>query len=329
MRVVEISAFGKPEVLKLADRPMLHAGAGEVLIQVEAAGVSRPDIMQRRGSYPPPPGASDILGLEIAGVIAEVGAGISEIALGERVCALVAGGGYAEYCVAPVQTVLPIPETWTAAEAATLPENLFTVYDMLVTRVGLAMGETVLIHGGSGGIGSMAIMLARALNAIPITTAGSEAKCAACLAFGATHAINYKTHDFVHEAKQFTEQRGVDAILDIVGGDYVMRDIEALAPDGRIGMLAYQASGVAELAISKLLKKRASIHGAGMRPRSAELKGAITRALRAHVWPLLSAKETIRPIIDSTYPIDQAAAAHVRMEEGAHIGKIVLTMGGD
>ncbi len=325
MRVVEISQFGGPEVLRLADRPQPQIKDDEILIQVEAAGVSRPDVLQRQGNYPPPPGASDIPGLEAAGVIAEVGSAVRGFKIGDRVCALMTGGGYAEYAAVPAVQALPIPDTWSAVEAATLPENMFTVYDMLALRVNLKMGETVLIHGGTSGIGSTAIMLARALGAIPIATAGSQEKCAAALAIGALHAIDYKTTDFVEEVKTFTGGKGVDAVLDIVGGDYLGRNIDSLAPDGRIGMLAAQGGPKAELVIGKLLMKRVSLYGAGMRARSPELKGEIARSLSAHVWPLLPNKSPIRAIVDSTFPFAQATEAHRKMESSQHIGKIVLT----
>jgi NADPH:quinone reductase len=326
MRVVEITTFGGPEVLKIADRPLPELRDDEVLIEVEAAGVSRPDVLQRRGHYAPPSGASDIPGLEVAGVVAEVGASVSGYGKGDRVCALVAGGGYAEMCAAPAVQVLPIPETWSAIEASTLPENIFTVYDMLVRRMRLGVGETILIHGGTSGIGSTAVMLSRALGAIPIVTVGSEKKCAAALAFGAQHAIDYKSSDFVAEVKLFTDGRGVDAVLDIVGGDYLGRNLDALAVEGKIGMLAAQSGAASELPVGKLLYGRATIFGASMRARSTALKGEIARDLLRHVWPLLPAKSPIQAIVDSTYPFERAAEAHARMESSEHIGKIVLTV---
>lgn len=327
MRVVEISEYGGPEVLRIAERPAPAVRDDEVLIAVEAAGVSRPDLLQRRGHYPPPSGCSDVPGLEVAGSIAAVGAAVDdEWCVGDRALALVAGGGYAELCVAPAVQALPIPDVWTAVEAATLPENLFTVYDMLVRRMKLSVGETVLIHGGAGGIGSMGVMVARALGAIPIITAGTERKCAAALALGAHHAIDYRQHDFVEESVRFTGGRGVDVVLDTVGGSYLNRNVEAIAIEGRIGMLATQGGATAQLDIGKLLPKRATLHTAVMRARSPALKGEVARDLRRHIWPLLPNKAPIQAVIDRTYPLDQAADAHRRMESGDHIGKIVLTV---
>ncbi len=327
MHVIEISSFGAPDVLKIADRPRPQIRDDEILIQVEAAGVSRPDLLQRQGKYPPPPGVvEEIPGLEVAGVAAEVGAGVTDICAGDRVCALLAGGGYAEYCAAPAVQVLPIPDTWSAVEAATLPENLFTVYDMLVRRIRLKLGETILIHGGTSGIGSTAIMLSRALGALPIATAGTDEKCAAALAIGAAHAINYKGSDFVAGVKEFTGGREVDAVLDIVGGSYINRNLDCLAFDGRLGMLATQGGSKGEIDLTKMLPRRISIHTASMRARSPQLKGEIARELLRHVWPLLPAKAPIQAIIDSTFPLEQASLAHARMEDGVHIGKIVLTV---
>jgi putative PIG3 family NAD(P)H quinone oxidoreductase len=264
--------------------------------------------------------------LEVAGVVAEIGQSVSDLRVGDRVCALVTGGGYAEICAAPAVQVLPIPETWSVTEAATLPENMFTVYDMLVRRMHLSMGETVLIHGGAGGIGSTAVMLSRALGAIPIVTAGSEAKCAAARAFGAEHVIEYKVVDFVEAVREYTDGRGVDAILDVVGGEYLARNVEALAIEGRIGMLAAQGGATSALDLSKFLPKRASIHSAAMRSRSAHLKGEIARDLLRHVWPLLPNKSPIQAVIDGVYSLESACDAHARMESGEQIGKIVLTI---
>jgi len=323
MRVVEISEFGGPEVLRIGERPRPSVGVDEVLIEVEAAGLSRADTMQRRGKYPPPPGVTDVLGMDCAGVVVEVGVGVVDWKVGDRVCALVAGGGYAEYCVAPGVQVLPIPEGWTAVEAVTLPENMFTVYDMVVTRLRLGLGESILVHGGTSGIGISAIMLARALGAIPFATAGSDEKCAACVSFGAAGAINYKTQDFVAEIAKLTGGRGVDVILDMVGADYLPRNLDAIAVEGRIGHLS-PGTSTAQLDIRKLMAKRASICGSGMRVRTAAEKGEIARALRRHVWPLLPSRDRIRPVVDSVFPLEEASAAHARMESSEHIGKIVL-----
>jgi len=324
MRAIEIAEYGGPEVLRIAERPRPSIAVDEVLIGVEAAGLSRADTVQRQGKYPPPPGITDILGMDCAGEIVEVGAGVRDWQVGDRVCALVAGGGYSEYCAAPAVQVLPIPNGWTAVEAVTLPENMFTVYDMLVLRLRLGLGETVLIHGGTSGIGITATMLARALGAIPFATAGSDEKCRACMSFGAAGAINYKTQDFVEQIKAATNGRGVDVILDMVGGDYLSRNLDALAVEGRIGHLS-SGSATAELDLRKLMAKRAALFGSGMRVRTPAEKGKIAAALLKHVWPLLPARHPIRPIVDSTFPLEQATQAHARMETSEHIGKIVLT----
>ena len=309
MLAIEISSYGPPDVLKLVERPKPEPSAGEILIRSEAAGVARADILQRQGKYPPPPGASDIPGLDVAG---------TNESTGERVCAILSGGGYAEYCVAPAVQVLPIPAGWSAVEAATLPENLFTVFDNLVTRGNLKKGETVLIHGGTSGIGSMAIMLARALGAIPIATAGTEEKCEACLRLGAARAINYNQSDFV------AASQGVDIILDLVGGPYLERNLDALAPEGRLVIVSTQGGRTAPLDIGKLMSKRLRILGSTMRVRTAAAKGEVAQALLKNVWPLLPAKTTLRPVIDSVFPLADAWLAHERLESGKHIGKIVL-----
>ena len=324
MKAIGISSFGGPDVLKLAAWPMPEPRKGEVVIRVEAAGVSRADTMQRRGHYPPPPGASDIPGLDVAGTIYAVGAGVREYSAGDAVCAIVAGGGYAEFCAAPALQVLPIPQGWTPVEAATLPENLFTVFDNLITRAGLEKEETLLAHGGTSGIGSMAIMLARAWGATILATAGDSRKCEACIDLGAQHAINYKEQDFVDEVKRLTGGRGVDVILDLVGGSYLERNLEALALEGRISVVATLGGRTGQLDVAKLMYRRARVMGSTMRIRSPEQKGEIARRLRERVWPLLPAKEPIRPLIDSTFPLAEAAAAHERLESGEHIGKIVL-----
>jgi NADPH:quinone reductase len=311
MLVIEISTFGPPEVLRLVERPKPEPAAGEVVIKIEAAGVARADILQRQGKYPPPPGASDIPGLDAAG---------TNDSTGERVCAILSGGGYAEYCSVPAGQVLPIPAGWSAVEAATLPENLFTVYDNLVTRGNLKNGETVLIHGGASGIGSMAIMLARALGATPIATAGTDEKCEACLRLGAAQAINYKSSDFV------AASQGVNVILDLVGGPYLDRNLDALAPEGRLVIVSTQGGRTAPLDIGKLMTKRLRILASTMRVRTPEAKGEVAQALFKNIWPLLPGKTAIRPVIDSVFPLADARLAHQRFESGKHIGKIVLEM---
>jgi putative PIG3 family NAD(P)H quinone oxidoreductase len=324
MTAIEISSFGPPEVLRPVDRPMPVPNDREVVIKVAAAGIARADTLQRQGKYPPPPGASDIPGLDVAGTIHSVGKGVTEFALGDAVCAILAGGGYAEYCAAPVQQVLPIPAGWSFTEAATLPENLFTVYDNLVTRAQLTAGETVLIHGGASGIGSMAIMLAQAFGATVITTAGSQQKCDACLTLGASCAINYRELDFVAETKRLTKGSGVDIVLDMVGGSYLERNVAALALEGRIALIATQGGRVGNLDIGVLMMKRGRIMGSTLRARTPDEKGKVAAALLKNIWPLLPAKTTIRPLIDSCYELRDACLAHARMEDGLHIGKIVL-----
>jgi NADPH2:quinone reductase len=326
MRAIEFAQHGPPDVLRIAEHPEPELQPGDVLIEVEAAGVSRADIMQRQGRYPPPPGASPVLGLDVAGRVVKCGAAVSNWKPGDQVCALVNGGGYAELCVVPASQVLPAPDGWSAAEAVTLPENLFTVFDNIVTRARLAAGETILVHGGTSGIGSMAIMLARALEAAPYATAGSDAKCEAAKAIGAEDAINYRTQDFVQAIKQMTDERGVDVVADIVGGTYLARNIDALARDGRLAIIATLGGAEATLPIARLMQKRATITASTMRPRTAAEKGAIADRLRAQIWPILPQKRFIKPIIDSIYPLADARKAHERLERGEHIGKIVLTM---
>jgi NADPH:quinone reductase len=326
MLAIEISSFGAPDVLKPVNRPIPEPKPQEIVIRVEAAGVARADLHQRQGNYPPPPGASDIPGLDVAGVVASVGCEVTEWKAGDRVCAILTGGGYAEFCSAPAVQALPIPEGWSAVEAATLPENLFTVYDNLITRACLQKGEHLLIHGGTSGIGTMAIMLARAWKAVPIATAGSRSKCDACLALGAAHAIDYKQADFVAEVKRLTSGRGVNMILDMVGGAYLDRNLDVLALEGRLAIVATLGGRTASLDIGKLMRRRARVIGSTMRARTPEEKGRVAERLRQQVWPLLPAKDPIRPIIDSTFPLRDARLAHERMESGAHIGKIVLTV---
>jgi len=327
MRVVEITSFGGPEVLRLGERPVPQPGAGELLIRVAASGINRPDVLQRMGHYAPPPGTSDLPGLEVAGVVESGDAEAmaqAGIRIGDRVCALVAGGGYAEWCVAPVVQCLPVPEGFSDVEAASLPETFFTVWSNVFDRGRLQAGESLLVQGGTSGIGVTAIQLARAFGATVIATAGSDDKCAACLQFGAHHAVNYRSQDFVAEAQRITEGKGVDVVLDMVAGDYVAREVECLAEDGRIVIIAVQGGAKSGFNAGLVLRRRLTITGSTLRPRSVAFKGAIARALREHVWPLL-AEGRVRPVIHSTFAAADAAGAHALMESNRHIGKIVLT----
>jgi len=329
MKAVEISTFGAPSVLRLGERPIPVAGAGEVLIQVAASGVNRPDVLQRTGLYPVPPGASDIPGLELAGVIVRGDAQAmaqAGLAVGDRVCALVAGGGYAEYCVAPVLQCLPVPAGLSDIEAASLPETFFTVWSNVFDRGRLKAGETILIQGGSSGIGVTAIQMAKAFGAHVLTTAGSDAKCQACLALGADHAINYRSHDFQREALRLTDGAGVDVILDMVAGDYVAKEIESLREDGRLVLIAVQGGIKSDFNAGLLLRRRLTITGSTLRPRPIAFKADIARALRDKVWPLID-QGRIKPVIHSTFAAADAAQSHVLMESNAHIGKLVLTWG--
>ncbi len=326
MIAIEITEPGAAEVLKPAERPMPMPGAGEVLIKVAAAGVNRPDVMQRQGNYPPPPGASDIPGLEIAGTVAAVGLGVNHTKPGDAVCALVTGGGYATHCVAPEPQCLPVPKGLTMAEAAALPETFFTVWTNLFERGQLKAGESVLIHGGTSGIGTTAIQLAKALGAHQIfATAGSRDKCHAAEKLGATRGIDYKHEDFVKLVKEATGGRGVDVILDMVGGDYIQRNINALAVEGRIVYIAFLKGSQAEINLMPLMLKRGSLTGSTLRARTVEQKGAIAAPLRRVVWPLLE-QGKVKPQIYRTFPLAQAAEAHRLMETSEHIGKIVLTV---
>ena len=327
MQAVEITAFGPPEGLKIGERPMPQAGKGELLIRVSASGINRPDVIQRKGHYAPPPGASDIPGLEVAGVVesgdaeAMAQAGIK---IGDRVCALIAGGGYAQFCVAPVVQCLPVPKGFSDIEAASLPETFFTVWSNVFDRGRLQAGEVLLIQGGSSGIGVTAIQLAKAFGATVIVTAGSDDKCQNCLELGADHAINYKTHDFVAEVKRLTGDKGADVVLDMVAGDYVAREIECLAEDGRIVIIAVQGGVKAEFNEELVLRRRLKITGSTLRPRPESFKAAIAKSLREQAWPLLEAGK-VRPIIHSVFPAADAAKAHELMESNQHTGKIVLT----
>ena len=337
MQVVEISSFGAPDVLRVAERPMPVAGAGEVLVRVAASGVNRPDVLQRTGSYPVPPGASDIPGLEIAGVI-EAGdsaaLAVAGLKIGDRICALVAGGGYAEYCVAPIGQCLPSPVGLTDIEAASLPETFFTVWSNVFDRARLQPGEWLLVQGGSSGIGVTAIQLAKATGAFVIATAGSDDKCAACVALGADHAINYRTQDFVQQVKSLTHGRGVDVVLDMVAGDYVARELDCLAEDGRLVIIAVQGGVKSEINAGMVLRRRLTISGSTLRPRPVAFKQAIAQACLRHVWPHLESRR-IKPVIHSVFAAvgggpglaSGAVHAHQLMESNQHIGKIVLTWG--
>ena len=331
MKAVEITAYGAPDVLRMGERASVQAGVGEVLIRVAASGVNRPDVLQRTGNYPVPPGASDIPGLEVAGeIIAGDAAAMAAAGFkpGDRVCALVAGGGYAELCVAPVGQCLPVPKGLTDIEAASLPETFFTVWSNVFDRARLQAGETLLVQGGTSGIGVTAIQMGKALGATVIATAGSDEKCAACLALGADHAINYKTADFSVEAKRLTDGKGVNVILDMVAGSYVAREVECLAEDGRLVIIAVQGGVKAEFNAGMVLRKRLSITGSTLRPRPIAFKTAIAQSLRAKVWPLLESG-AIKPVIFKTFPADAAAQAHALMESNQHIGKIILTWSGE
>lgn len=327
MRAVEISSFGAPDVLRLGQRPVPQPGVGELLIRVAASGINRPDVLQRAGHYAPPPGASDLPGLEVAGVIeagdtqAMASAGLK---VGDRVCALVAGGGYAQWCVAPVGQCLPVPAGLNDIEAASLPETFFTVWSNVFDRGRLQAGEFLLVQGGSSGIGVTAIQLARAWGATVIATAGSDEKCAACIELGASHAINYKTQDFVAEVQRITNGRGVDVVLDMVAGDYVAREVECLAEDGRLVIIAVQGGVKSAFNAGLVLRRRLTITGSTLRPRSVEFKAAIAQSLRSRVWPLIE-QGKVRPVIYQTFDAGDAAAAHALMESNQHTGKIVLT----
>lgn len=337
MQAVEITSYGAPDVLRLGVRPEPVPGAGELLIRVRASGVNRPDVLQRTGNYPVPPGASDIPGLEVAGEI--IGGDAAALAaagfkLGDRVCALVAGGGYAELCVAPIGQCLPVPQGLSDVEAASLPETFFTVWSNVFERAGLQVGETLLIQGGSSGIGVTAIQMAKALGATVLVTAGSDEKCAACLALGADHAINYKTQDFQAEALRLTDGRGVDVVLDMVAGSYVAKEMQCLAEEGRLVIIAVQGGVQAEFNAALVMRKRLTITGSTLRARPVAFKTAIAKACLQKVWPLLAAGR-VKPVVHSVFPaVDAehvsgsgASRAHALMESNQHVGKIVLTWG--
>ena len=329
MKAIEITAYGAPDVLRVAERPVPVPGVGELLIRVSASGVNRPDVLQRTGNYPVPAGASDIPGLEVAGVVVSGDAeamGQAGLQIGDRVCALVAGGGYAQMCVAPVAQCLPVPQGLSDVEAASLPETFFTVWNNVFDRARLQKGEALLIQGGSSGIGITAIQLAKAMGATVLVTAGSDAKCAACLALGADYAINYKTHDFVEEVQRITQGAGVDVVLDMVAGSYVARELQCLAEDGRLVIIAVQGGAHSEVHAGLLMRKRLTITGSTLRVRSVAFKAAIAQALRQQVWPML-ADARIKPVVYQVFAAEEGGApqAHVLMESGANIGKIVLT----
>jgi NADPH2:quinone reductase len=327
MQAVEIREPGAPEVLRLTERPQPQAGAGEVLLRVTASGVNRPDVMQRKGMYPAPPGASDLPGLEVAGeVLSGDASAMAQAGLkpGDAVCALVAGGGYAQYCVAPVAQCLPVPRGLSQAEAASLPETFFTVWSNVFDRGALQTGETLLVQGGTSGIGVTAIQMAKALGARVVATAGSADKCSACLKLGADHAINYREQDFAAEALRLTGGRGVDVILDMVAGDYVAREVDCLAEDGRLVIIALQGGVKAGFNAARVLTRRLHITGSTLRPRPVEFKAKIAAALRETVWPLIESG-AIRPVVHATFPAGEAAQAHALMESSQHVGKIVLT----
>jgi NADPH:quinone reductase len=325
MTAVGIRTPGGPEVLVPEERPVPSPGTGEVLVKVVAAGVNRPDVMQRRGLYPPPPGASDIPGLEIAGEVVALGAETRRWKRGDQVMALVGGGGYAEFCLAHESHALPLPQGLSLTEGAATPETFFTVWHNVFERGALKAGETLLVHGGTSGIGTTAIQLAKAFGARVITSAGSDVKCDACRKLGADLAVNYKTEDFVAATKAFTDGKGADVILDMVGGDYIGRNYEAAAVEGRIVQIAFQAGPKATVDLMRLMLKRLHHTGSTLRSRPVSDKGAIARAIEQNVLPLISSKK-VKPVIDSTFPLAQAAAAHARMETSEHIGKIVLTV---
>jgi NADPH2:quinone reductase len=325
MICIEIAEPGGPEVLRAVERPDPTPAPGEVLIQVAAAGVNRPDVMQRRGAYPPPPGASDIPGLEVAGTIAALGSGVEQWHVGDRVCALLAGGGYASMCVAPAPQCLPVPATLDLEAAAAIPETFFTVWTNVFDRGHLEAGESALFHGGSSGIGTTAIQLAKARGATVFVTAGSDEKCRACEALGATRAINYRSEDFVAAVRDLTSGRGVDLVLDIMGGSYLQRNLSALATDGRLVQIGLMGGESASIDLRRVLGRRLTITGSTLRPRTVQEKGEIAAALLQQVWPLLE-RGVVRPIIHRTFPLVEAAAAHRLMESSEHIGKIVLSV---
>ena len=323
MRVVEITEPGPPDALRIRTRPVPVPGAGEVSIRVAAAGVNRADTMQRKGNYPPPPGASDIPGLEVSGTVAAVGEGVSDLVVGDEVCALLTGGGYAEYCLAPAPQCLPIPAGVSLVDAAALPEAYATVWTNVIDRGRLEAGESLLVHGGSSGIGTVAIQLARLLGARIFATAGTPAKCAACVELGAERAIDYRAEDFAAVLGEATGGRGVDLILDMVGGAYLQRNLASLAIEGRLVVIALMEGATAELDLARLMSRRLTVTGATLRARSIAQKAEIMMALRARVWPRFASEE-LRPIVHAAYPLADAAEAHRVMESSVHTGKLLL-----
>jgi len=323
MRVVEIAAPGGPEQLRLASRPTPRPGRGEVLVKVAAAGVNRPDVLQRLGVYPPPAGASDIPGLEISGTVVAAGQGATHL-IGSKQCALVAGGGYADYCLAPAGTCLPVPEVLRMTEAAAMPETLFTVWVNLFERGFAADGDSVLVHGGTSGIGTMAIKLGTLFGLEVIVTCGSDEKCAAAIELGAAHAINYQTTDFVDAVQRWTEGNGVAVVLDMVGGDYVPRNLACMADDGRHVSIAFQRGPNAEISIVDIMRRRLTLTGSTLRPRELAFKAMVRDEIAQTVWPYVEGNR-LKPVMDQCFPLEEAAAAHSRMEAGDHVGKIVLT----
>jgi putative PIG3 family NAD(P)H quinone oxidoreductase len=326
MRYIATTGSGGAEVMRLAEGPVPRPGPGEVLIRVRGAGVNRPDVLQRMGAYPPPPGASPILGLEVAGTVAALGTGVTEPAVGAEICALVPGGGYAEYCLAPAPHCLPVPKSLSLLEAAGVPETFFTVWTNVFERGGLKAGEIFLVHGGTSGIGTTAIQLAHAFAARVITTAGSDDKCAFCRKIGADAAISYKTEDFVAEVKRLTEGKGVNLILDMVGGPYLEKNLRCLALEGRLVQIAFLQASKVELDFMPMMLKRLTLTGSTLRPRSVAEKAAIAVALRQKVWPLLD-EGSVKPVIHRIFPFAEVVAAHRLMESSQHIGKILLDLG--
>ncbi len=326
MKAIEISEPGGPRALQATERPVPQPGEGEILVRIKCAGVNRPDVLQRTGGYPPPPGASDIPGLEISGTVEALGPGASKFRQGDAVCALVAGGGYAEFATVHETNALPVPSGFTFAEAAAVPETYFTVWHNVFQRGGLKPGETLLVHGGTSGIGTTAIQLAKAFGGNVITTAGSADKCAACTKLGADRAVNYREEDFVEAVKEMTGGKGADVILDMVGGDYITRNYQAAAVEGRIVQIAFLGGAKAEANFSLLMVKRLVHTGSTLRARPVEFKAGLARELHEQVWPLF-AERTVQPVMDMIYPLTEAWRAHERMEAGSHIGKIVLDVG--
>ncbi|WP_336959415.1 NAD(P)H-quinone oxidoreductase [Sphingobium aquiterrae] len=325
MTAIGISAPGGPDVLVPQQRPVPQPGVGEVLVRVAAAGVNRPDVMQRMGKYPAPAGASDLPGLEISGTVVAVGEGADAALVGTPVCALIAGGGYAQYAVAPAVQCLPVPDGYDMVEAAALPETLFTVWTNLFERAYVVEGDTVLVHGGTSGIGTMAIALCRLFGITIVVTCGSDDKCAQALAWGATHAVNYRTQDFVEEVARITDGKGVNAVLDMIGGDYVPRNLKCLAEDGRHVSIATQAGPKATIFLPEIMSRRLTLTGSTLRPRSVAFKGLVAEEIARTVWPFV-AEGTLRPAMDSRFPLAEAAKAHARMDAGTHFGKIMLVV---